>query len=249
MEKYIAEVVGTALLIVFGGGVVANVSLARSKALGAGWIVVVSGWAMGVAMAIYAVGRISGAHINPAVTFSLAVIGSFPWVDVPGYILAQIVGAFLGAALVWLAFLPHWGLTEDRSAKLSVFCTIPAVRRSPANLLCEAIGTAVLIFGVLAIGDNAQTLRAAGDLDLTVVYSGGIQPLLVGLLVWGIGLSLGGPTGYAINPARDLGPRLAHWILPIAGKGDSDWRYAWIPIVGPLLGGTVGALLYAAIGF
>jgi glycerol uptake facilitator protein len=249
MEKYIAEVVGTALLIVFGGGVVANVSLARSKALGAGWIVVVSGWAMGVAMAIYAVGRISGAHINPAVTFSLAVIGSFPWVDVPGYILAQIVGAFLGAALVWLAFLPHWGLTEDRSAKLSVFCTIPAVRRSPANLLCEVIGTAVLIFGVLAIGDNAQTLRAAGDLDLTVVYSGGIQPLLVGLLVWGIGLSLGGPTGYAINPARDLGPRLAHWILPIAGKGDSDWRYAWIPIVGPLLGGTVGALLYAAIGF
>jgi glycerol uptake facilitator protein len=249
MEKYIAEVVGTALLIVFGGGVVANVSLARSKALGAGWIVVVSGWAMGVAMAIYAVGRISGAHINPAVTFSLAVIGSFPWVDVPGYILAQIVGAFLGAALVWLAFLPHWGLTEDRSAKLSVFCTIPAVRRSPDNLLCEVIGTAVLIFGVLAIGDNAQTLRAAGDLDLTVVYSGGIQPLLVGLLVWGIGLSLGGPTGYAINPARDLGPRLAHWILPIAGKGDSDWRYAWIPIVGPLLGGTVGALLYATIGF
>jgi glycerol uptake facilitator protein len=249
MEKYVAEVVGTAILIIFGGGVVANVLLSRSKGQNGGWIVIVSGWSMGVAMAIYAVGRISGAHINPAVTFSLAVIGSFPWVEVPGYILAQTVGAFLGGVIVWLAYLPHWGLTEDRPSKLAVFSTIPAVRRTPANLLCEAIGTAVLVFGVLAIGDNAQTLLAPGDLDLTVVYSGGIQPLLVGLLVWGIGLSLGGPTGYAINPARDLGPRLAHWLLPIAGKGDSDWGYAWIPVVGPLLGGAFGAILYAAIGF
>lgn len=249
MERYIAEVVGTGLLIILGDGVVANVSLARSKAFGGGWIVVATGWAMGVAMAIYAVGRISGAHINPAVTVSLAAIGSFSWADVPGYVLAQMLGAFLGAAAVWLAFLPHWNITEDPSAKLGVFCTGPAVRRAPANLLCEMIGTAVLVFGVLAIGDNAQALKTPGDLDLTVVYSGGIQPLLVGLLVLAIGLSLGGPTGYAINPARDLGPRLAHWLLPIAGKGPSDWGYAWVPVAGPLLGGVVGALLYVAIGF
>ena len=249
MEKYLAEVVGTMLLIILGDGVVANVSLKRSKAQDAGWIVVAVGWGLAVAMAVYAVGRISGAHINPAVTVSLATIGAFPWAEVPQYVLAQTIGGFLGAAVVWVTFLKHWRETPDPAAKLGVFSTIPAIRSPAANLVTEAIGTAVLLFGILALGDQAQMLKQPGDLDLTVVYSGAIYPLLVGLLVTAIGLSLGGPTGYAINPARDFGPRLAHAVLPIAAKGSSDWSYAWIPIVGPLLGGIAGALLYRWIGF
>lgn len=249
VEKYLAEVVGTMLLIILGDGVVANVSLKRSKAQDAGWIVVAVGWGLAVAMAVYAVGRISGAHINPAVTVSLATIGAFPWAEVPQYVLAQTIGGFLGAAVVWVTFLKHWRETPDPAAKLGVFSTIPAIRSPAANLVTEAIGTAVLLFGILALGDQAQMLKQPGDLDLTVVYSGAIYPLLVGLLVTAIGLSLGGPTGYAINPARDFGPRLAHAVLPIAAKGSSDWSYAWIPIVGPLLGGIAGALLYRWIGF
>ena len=207
------------------------------------------GWGVAVALAVYAVGRISGAHLNPAVTVGLASIGSFPWPEVPGYIVAQVVGAFVGAALVWLAYLPHWAVTSDKDAKLGVFATGPAIRNSAANVVTEIIGTAVLVFGVLAIAENAQTLARPGAIDLSVVFTGALQPLLVGILVLGIGLSLGGPTGYAINPARDFGPRLAHAVLPIAGKRDSDWSYAWIPIVGPLIGGVVGAVLFRAVGF
>ena len=249
MEKIAAEAIGTMLLVLLGDGVVANVLLARSKGQNSGWIVITMGWGVAVALAVYTVGRISGAHLNPAVTVGLASIGSFPWPDVPGYIVAQVVGAFVGAALVWVAYLPHWAVTSDKDAKLGVFATGPAIRNSAANVATEIIGTAVLVFGVLAIAENAQTLARPGAIDLSVVFTGALQPLLVGILVLGIGLSLGGPTGYAINPARDFGPRLAHAVLPIAGKRDSDWSYAWIPIVGPLIGGVVGAVLFRAVGF
>jgi len=249
MQTYLAEVIGTMILILLGDGVVANVLLERSKGQNSGWIVITAGWGIAVAVAVYAVGRISGAHLNPAVTIALATIGSFPWADVPGYIGAQMIGAILGAILVWLLYLPHWRLTADPGYKLGVFCTAPAVRSTGANLIGEAIGTAVLLFGILAIAANAQTLSKPGDVDLSFVFSRGLQPLLVGVLVFGIGLSLGGPTGYAINPARDLGPRIAHAMLPIPGKGSSDWEYSWIPIAGPIVGGIAGAGLYYLIGF
>jgi len=249
MEKYVAEFIGTMFLIIFGNGAGANVLLARSKGKNGGWLAIATAWGLGVAMAVYFVGRISGAHINPAVTVGLASIGAFPWTLVPGYIVFQLLGAFSGATVVWIAYLAHWRLTEDPDAMLAVFATIPAIRNKGANFLTEAIGTAVLLFGILAIADNVQLLCEPGGLDLSVVYSGGIQPLLVGLLVWTIGLSLGGPTGYAINPARDLGPRLAHRMLPIPGKRDSDWSYSWIPVAGPLAGGVFGAVVYALIGF
>ena len=244
MEVYLAEVVGTMILIVFGDGVVANVSLKRSKAEGSDWIVVATGWGLAVALAVYTVGRVSGAHINPAVTLGLASIGAFEWAKVPGYIIAQLIGAFLGAVVVWLTFLPHWRETQDTQVKLGVFSTIPAVRNRPANLLTEIIGTFFLVFVILGLSDNVQLLTGPQDIDLSVVYSGAFQPLLVGFLVWALGLSLGGPTGYAINPARDLGPRLAHWILPIHGKGSSDWSYSWVPILGPVIGGILGAVTY-----
>jgi len=249
MSPYIAEAVGTMILILLGDGVVANVLLARSKGENSGWVVITIGWGVAVAIAVYAVGRISGAHLNPAVTIALATIGSFPWGDVAGYIAAQTVGAFLGALLVWLAYLPHWRLTEDPATKLAVFSTAPAVRNTGANFVTEAIGTAVLLFGVLAIGANAEGWAQAGQVDLSQVFSRALQPLLVGILVLGIGLSLGGPTGYAINPARDLGPRIAHAILPIPGKGPSDWSYAWIPVAAPIVGGIAGAALYTFVGF
>lgn len=249
MQTLLAEAIGTMMLVLLGDGVVANVLLERTKGQQSGWIVITTGWGIAVAIAVYAVGRISGAHLNPAVTIALATIGSFPWADVPGYIVAQMAGAILGGVLVWLMYLPHWYLTPDPSLKLGVFCTAPAVRATGANLLSEALGTAVLLFGVLAIAGNAQTLSRPGDVDLSFVFSRGLQPLLVGVLVFGIGLSLGGPTGYAINPARDLGPRIAHAMLPIAGKGGSDWDYAWIPVVAPIIGGIAGAGLYSLIGF
>jgi glycerol uptake facilitator protein len=249
MHTLAAEFIGTALLVLFGDGVVANVILNRTKGQNSGWIVIAVGWGVAVAMAIYAVGRISGAHLNPAVTIGLAAIGSFAWADVPGYIAAQMAGAFVGAVLVWLAYFPHWAPTADSGTKLAVFSTGPAIRHTAGNLICEIIGTVVLLFGVLAIAANAQTLSRPGDVDLSYVFSRGLQPLLVGVLVLGIGLSLGGPTGYAINPARDLGPRIAHALLPIPGKGSSDWEYAWIPIVGPIIGGVLGAGLYFLVGF
>jgi glycerol uptake facilitator protein len=247
MQAYIAEFIGTMILILLGDGVVAGVLLRNSKAENSGWIVITFGWGMAVAIAVYSVFAISGAHINPAVTIGLASIGQFPLADVPGYIIAQFLGAFTGAVLVWLAYLPHWEETADPGLKLGVFCTAPAIYRTISNLITEIIGTAVLVFGVLGIVGNAQQLQGAGGgADL---FTFGIFPLLVGLLVLAIGLSLGGPTGYAINPARDLGPRIAHAVLPIAGKGDSDWSYSWIPVVGPIIGGILGAWLYNILGF
>ncbi len=249
MQTLLAEVIGTMLLVLLGDGVVANVVLNRTKGQNGGWIVITVGWGVAVAMAVYAVGRISGAHLNPAVTIGLAVIGSFPWNQVPGYIVAQLIGAFAGAVLVWVAYLPHWKVTADPASKLAVFATGPAVRNMSANFATEAIGTAVLVFGILAIAANAQTVSRPGDVDLSFVFSRGLQPLLVGVLVLGIGLSLGGPTGYAINPARDLAPRLAHAVLPIPAKGSSDWGYSWVPVVAPVIGGIIGAGAYFLIGF
>jgi glycerol uptake facilitator len=242
MEVYIAEFFGTMILILLGDGVVAGVLLRNSKAENSGWIVITLGWGMAVAMAVYAVGWISGAHINPAVTIGLASIGAVDLVQVPGYIIAQFLGAFTGAVLVWLAYLPHWEETADTGLKLGVFCTAPAIYNRVANLVTEIIGTAMLVFGVVAI---LNTFTAGGK----ELAWGGLFPLLIGLLVLAIGLSLGGPTGYAINPARDLGPRIAHAVLPITGKGGSDWGYSWIPVVGPIIGGIIGATLYNILGF
>lgn len=249
MQKLLAEAVGTLLLVLLGDGVVANVVLNRTKGQNAGWIVITVGWAVAVATGVYAVGRISGAHLNPAVTIGLAAIGSFPWNEAPGYIAAQLVGGLAGAVLVWLVYLPHWAATPDPKTKLAVFATGPAIASPVANVITEIIGTAVLLFGILAIAANAQTLSRPGDVDLEFVFSRGLQPLLVGVLVLGIGLSLGGPTGYAINPARDLAPRIAHAVLPIPGKGNSEWGYSWIPVVAPIVGGVLGAVSYWLIGF
>ncbi len=249
MHPYLGEFIGTLLLILFGNGVVANVVLARSKAHNGGWIVITWGWGLGVAMAVYTVGRISGAHINPAVTLGLASIGEFAWSGVPGYIAAQMAGAFSGAVLVWLSFLAHWKETDDAAGKLACFCTAPAIPHRLANCITELIGTAVLVFVVLGIGAVAKgTSPVELDEALKIGFGTWFGPLLVGLLVLAIGLSLGGPTGYAINPARDLGPRLAHAVLPIAGKGRSGWSYAWVPIVAPVIGGILGAQLFVAVG-
>jgi glycerol uptake facilitator protein len=237
MSRFVAEMVGTMLLILLGDGVVANVVLQRSKGQGSGWIVIATGWGLAVMLAVYSVGTISGAHLNPAVTIGLASIGQFEWGRVPAYVVAQMIGAFLGAVLVWLTYLPHWSVTDDKAAKLGVFCTIPAIRKPSWNIVTEIVGTFVLVLGVLAI-PSVQNLKPE------LGFSTGMGPLLVGALVWGIGLSLGGPTGYAINPARDLAPRLAHFFLPIPGKGDSDFGYAWVPVVGPIIGGILGALCY-----
>lgn len=245
METYIAEFLGTAILILLGDGVVANVLLNKSKGEDSGWIVITFGWGMAVAIAVYAVGGISGAHINPAVTVGLASIGEFPWVDVPGYLVAQLLGAMTGAGLVFLTYLPHWGITEDPGLKLAVFSTGPEVRDYPKNVVTEVIGTAMLVLGVLGITSFGATEAgtSAGE-QLVALFGGGIAPLIVGLLVLSIGLSLGGPTGYAINPARDLGPRIMHALLPIPGKGGSDWEYSWVPVAGPIVGGILGALIW-----
>jgi glycerol uptake facilitator protein len=242
VNVFTAELVGTFLLILLGGGVCANVSLKKTAGHDSGWIVITAGWGLAVAMAVYAVVNVSGAHINPAVTLGLASIGKLPWNDVPKYVAAQMLGAILGAATVWLAYLPHWEATEDPAAKLGVFSTAPAIRKPFANLLCEIIGTFALVLGVLAI--LSPEVMTAEQKEMQKEWALGLKPLLVGLLVFAIGLSLGGPTGYAINPARDLGPRIAHALLPIAGKGGSDWSYAWIPVVGPCIGGVLGALVY-----
>jgi glycerol uptake facilitator protein len=227
-----AEVIGTGILILLGDGVVAAVLLAQSKAQNGGWIVITFGWGMGVAMAVFAVGQFSGAHLNPAVTLGFAAMGNTEWGDVPEYIAGEFVGAFVGACLVAAAYSNHWRATEDPGLKLAVFCTAPAIRNTVANLVTEIIGTFMLVFGVLAIVADEATVGS------------GLVALLVGLLVFAIGLSLGGPTGYAINPARDLGPRIIHAILPIPGKGPSDWGYAWIPVLGPIIGGVLGGLAF-----
>ena len=232
----IAETFGTALLVILGDGVVAGVLLTRSKAQNAGWIVITTGWALALALGVYAIGGLTGGHLNPAVTIGLAVIApadANAWGNVPWYLAGEFLGAFIGAVVVWLHYLPHWQETEDPGLKLAVFSTGPAIRNTASNLVSEIIGTFMLVFGILAITSNELTP--------------GLAALLVGFLLWGIGLSLGGPTGYAINPARDLGPRIAHAVLPIAGKGDSDWGYAWVPVAGPIVGGILGAVAYNAV--
>jgi glycerol uptake facilitator protein len=229
----VAEIFGTGILIILGDGVVAGVLLARSKAQNAGWIVITTGWALAVALGVYAIGGLTGAHLNPAVTLGFAVAGDTEWSLVPWYIAGEMIGAFVGAVVVYLHYLPHWAQTEDTGLKLAVFSTGPAIRNTTSNLISEIIGTFMLVFGVYAIVTNE--------------LAPGFAALLVGFLVWGIGLSLGGPTGYAINPARDLGPRIAHAVLPIAGKGSSDWEYSWIPVVGPIVGGILGAVTYQAV--
>ncbi|HJQ19464.1 MAG TPA: MIP/aquaporin family protein [Gemmatimonadaceae bacterium] len=240
MSPVIAEFFGTAILILLGDGVVANVVLNRSKGQNSGWIVITAGWACAVTIAVYCVVGVSGAHLNPAVTVALATTGAFSWTLVPAYIAAQVAGGFVGGVLVWLTYLPHFKATEDPASKLGVFSTVPAIRTLPGNFLSEFIGGFALVLALLAVLSPANLVPGS---DLAK----GLGPLLVGVIIMSIGLSLGGPTGYAINPARDLGPRIAHAVLPIPGKGSSDWRYAWIPIIAPTLGGVVGGFAYHLI--
>ena len=234
MSIFGAETIGTALLILLGDGVVAAVLLNHSKAQNGGWIVITWGWGMAVMVAVFAVGQFSGAHLNPAITIGFALEGRTEWSDVPEYLAGEFVGAMIGAALVWLSYLDHWRETEDPGLKLAVFSTAPAIRNPISNIITEVVGTFVLVFGVMAIFADEATAAT------------GLGGLIVGLLVLGIGLSLGGPTGYAINPARDLGPRIMHAILPISGKGGSDWGYSWVPVVGPLIGCALAAAAFSA---
>ncbi|SEM78106.1 glycerol uptake facilitator protein [Luteibacter sp. UNCMF331Sha3.1] len=232
MSVYLSEFLGTMVMILLGDGVVAGVLLKDSKAKDAGWSVITWAWGLAVLMGIFVAAK-SGAHMNPAITLAMASVGKLSWSLVPGYIVAQVAGAFTGAVLVYFTYLAHWRGTQDPTAKLGIFCTIPAVRSLPANLLTEVIGTFVLVYCVLAIGSN----------DL----SKGLAPIAVALLVVVIGMGLGGPTGYAINPARDFGPRLAHALLPIPGKGGSDFAYAPVPIVGSIVGALLAAFAYTAL--
>lgn len=230
--KFLSEVFGTMFLILLGDGVVAGVLLARSKSQNSGWIVITTAWAFAVFVGVAVAGPFSGAHINPAVTIALAITGGLAWGLVPTYIIGQFVGAFIGAALVAVHYWDHFKQTEDAGLKLAVFSTGPNIRNYGLNLVSEIIGTFVLVFVVLAFGANKGLA--------------GLGPLAVAVLVWSIGLSLGGTTGYAINPARDLGPRIIHAVLPIPGKGGSDWEYSWVPVVGPLIGAVIAAVVYQA---
>jgi glycerol uptake facilitator protein len=248
MSPFAAEFIGTALLVLLGNGVVANVVLRKTKGEGSGWIVIAFGWGMAVFVAVFCVSDSSGAHINPAVTVGLAAAGKFPWASVPTYVVAQMLGAFVGAVLVYLFYRDHYAVTDDQSAKLATFGTGPQIRSVASNFFSEMLGTFVLVFAVLSMvapelrfENGVQTIPG---LTLGQIGLGAIGALPVGLLVLAIGLSLGGTTGYAINPARDLGPRIAHALLPIPGKGDSDWGYAWIPIAGPLAGGVLAAAVH-----
>jgi glycerol uptake facilitator protein len=251
MTPIIAEIIGTAILILFGGGVVANVVLKKTKGNNSGWIVITWGWAMGVFVAVYAMGQFSGAHINPAVTFGLALAGLFEWAMVFPYVIAQTFGGLIGAVLVWLAYKDHFAITEDEGTKLAVFSTAPAIRNYSSNIITEVIGTFILVFGVLYLV-SPGFFNLEGELLSEIVINGeevgfglgALAALPVGLLVLGIGLALGGPTGYAINPARDLGPRIAHAILPIPNKGSSDWAYSWVPVIAPLVGAAIAAGLF-----
>ncbi len=254
MSPYLAEVIGTGILILLGGGVVANVVLNKTKGNASGWIVITWGWGIAVFTAVFCMGQFSGAHINPAVTVGLAAAGAFDWNQVVPFILAQVLGAFIGATLVWLAYKDHFAATEDGGLKLAVFSTAPEIRNYRSNLMTEIIGTFILVFGVLYIQEPGF-INSNGEMLKTIVIDGqevgfglgALSALPVGLLVLGIGLSLGGPTGYAINPARDLGPRIAHAVLPFANKGSSDWAYSWVPIAGPLLGAVLAAGLHLLI--
>ena len=245
MNVYLAEFFGTAILVLLGNGVVANVLLDRTKGYDGGWIVVSAGWGMAVFIGVLCAEQSSGAHLNPAVTLALAAAGTFDWSLVPGYVGAQMVGAFVGAVLVYVSYQLHYRATGDADRKLATFSTAPAIRWTWVNFTCEVIATFVLVFTVLFA--SKVTLSEVGGVPSGTVGLGLVGALPVGLLVFAIGLSLGGTTGYAINPARDLGPRIAHAILPIPGKRDSDWSYSWVPVVGPLVGGVLAAALYRAI--
>lgn len=234
MSPFTAELVGTCLLIILGEGVVANVVLAKTKGNGGGLIAITFGWAMAVFVGVYSVAGVSGAHLNPAVTIALAAAGKFSWALVPSYILAQLLGAMLGSTIIWIAYRQHFDATENPGDQQAAFCTSPAIRNSFQNLFSEILGTFVLVLGSLFIIKGTNSL-------------GALDALPVALLVLAIGLSLGGTTGYAINPARDLGPRIMHAILPIKGKGSSDWGYSWIPVLGPVLGGLIAVLVYQAL--
>ncbi|WNJ16415.1 MIP/aquaporin family protein [Pontibacter sp. G13] len=244
MSPFMAELIGTMLLILLGNGVVANVVLRNTKGNDSGWIVITAGWAMAVFVGVLVSQDYSGAHLNPAVTLGLAAAGSFPLVEVVPYILAQAAGAAIGQTLVWLSYHRHFDATDDRDAKLATFCTAPAIRNPFSNLTTEIIGTFVLVFTAMSMA--APSIEIEG-IESARVGLGAIGALPVGLLVFGIGLSLGGPTGYAINPARDLVPRIMHMILPIRDKRDSDWGYSWVPVIGPILGGFLAASVYLAV--
>ena len=235
MSSFLGEFIGTALLIILGAGVVANVVLTKTKGQNSGWIVITFGWAMAVFVGVYASTTLGGSgHLNPAATIALAVFGDFDSSLLVTYLAAQFGGAFTGAVIAWLAYKQHFDETTDKELKLAVFCTAPAIRNPIYNLITEIVGTFVLLFGALAMSKPTDAL-------------GTLNALPVALLVLGIGISLGGPTGYAINPARDLGPRIAHFILPIPGKRDSDWSYAWVPVAGPIIGGLIAAYLFSLL--
>jgi glycerol uptake facilitator protein len=238
MSPFIAELIGTMLLILLGDGVVANVLLNDTKGNSSGWMVITTAWGLAVFVGVVVAGPYSGAHLNPAVTIGLAIAGKFTWGSVLPYIVAQMLGAFLGAFFVWVMYYDHFEKTNNPGAILAVFCTGPAIRNYVSNIASEIIGAFVLIFTVFYIS-GAQIIPSKIPIGL-----GSVGALPVALLVWVIGLSLGGTTGYAINPARDLGPRMAHFILPIKNKGTSDWQYAWIPVLGPIAGATIAAILY-----
>jgi glycerol uptake facilitator protein len=244
MNIFLGEVIGTMFLILLGDGVVANVLLGKTKGNNSGWIVITTAWAMAVFVGVFtSVAAGGNGHLNPAVTLALAISGGITWGEVPIYFAGEFLGAFIGATLVWLSYLPHWAETEDKGLKLAVYCTAPAIRNSGTNLICEIIGTFALMFGVYLIRGASMVSGGA----VTALNMGALGAIPVAFLVWVIGLALGGPTGYAINPARDLGPRIMHAILPIAGKGDSDWGYSWIPVIGPLAGGAVAAVIFLAL--
>jgi glycerol uptake facilitator protein len=253
MSQYVAEFVGTALLVLLGNGVVANVCLNKTKGQGAGWIVITLGWGMAVFVAVSCVMDISGAHINPAVTIGLAAAGKFAWSQVAGFIVAQLLGAFVGSTLVFVVYYDHYQVTDDADAKLATFCTIPNISNRPVNFFSEFAGTFVLVFAVLMAAEPSLVFgegTVGADVDSsTKLGLGAIGALPVGLVVLAIGLCLGGTTGYAINPARDLAPRIAHALLPIPGKRDSDWAYAWVPVLGPIAGALVATLLFAAMAW
>jgi len=246
MSPFLAELIGTAILILLGNGVVANVVLQKTKGHGSGWIVIAWGWGLAVFVGVFCVARYSGAHLNPAVTLAMAAAqrGGFAWSQVPLYVGGQMLGAILGAMIVYIFYYAHFAATEDADAKLACFCTAPAIRDLPVAFFGEVVGTFLLVFAIfLMVGPSFSLAEQSGSLGL-----GALGELPVGLVVLAIGLSLGGTTGYAINPARDLGPRLAHALLPIPGKRDSDWGYAWIPVVGPLVGGLLAAALASVLG-
>ncbi|WP_214227371.1 MIP/aquaporin family protein [Pedobacter sp. B4-66] len=241
MSPFIAEVLGTMFLILLGNSVVANVVLTGTKGNNSGWMVITTAWGLAVFVGVVVAGPYSGAHLNPAVTIGLAIAGKFSWADAPTYIAAQFIGAMIGSTLVWLLFKDFYKGTEDKGLKHATFCTAPAIPNTISNLISEIIGTFVLIFVIFHFTD------ASLGSDKSPIGLGSLGALPVAFLVWVIGLSLGGTTGYAINPARDLGPRIMHAILPVAGKGGNNWGYAWIPVIGPIIGCTLAAILYLYI--